>query len=1388
MKTRTIIPAKASEKPPQKAIQTTLARHSISQGLSQFQVKTNSSAGDNNNSSFHTLDRISPFRPHARQIITSGHIDSKALFARLETNNFSQSIVQPRSNSFISTIDSISSSSNLKIQRNWFKKTAKKVGKSLSKGFDWVKEKIVKPIKRAAQRLLNSLKKQGRNFVNRLKSAAKRLLGKAKRAVLNFIRKIKQAVKKLILKAKRLASRVIEKAQRYAQKVAKKVGKIARKILSYASKMAKKYAQKMMKLTQYFLKIGNPQKAQKLIQNLSKFAGKVVDWATKKIMGLVRRATAIVTKVMQNATRKLSRLIQWTAGGVQRLVKQAISVAKRLINGAIKGVENFIRQAGNISKLFNKVKSKLNRILGPARGKANWLIDQMMRSANDMMRNFLRPLAKQAGAWMRRLTRPAMKFVSKILNKATAGITRGIKAATNKLTKSMQWLIASIKRLLELYIEKVLKNKLQIGATIVKRIVDGVIKAIEKIILEPLKAFFEFMNLITQILAKAGGVLDKILGHPVRFIKNLFSGVKGGLSTFVGRMGIHLERGLQSFLFGPIAETGIEMPKTLDSSGLLTVVGQLSGLSYDRIRERAAGKLGEEKVAFLEGGASAIQSGNVGEFAQEQAQGYADNQMAAVKEKAGPLGRMGDIFQVLKKGPGGLIKYFQELDFNSLIMGIMGEIKEYLIQEIVQKAVIQVVSYLTPGAGWLKAAIDALRVMYALFIERAQQVKDILDGFTDSVVSIAKQAIAPAIKRLDGALGKSIPVLIGVLADYLGIGGIPQKIQSFLKKGQKWVDTNVMPIIDKILDKVAAAFAKLPSMNVADYIPKGMGAGNFYAPLRKQLGKVTKKPFKNLDKARTAVNFIGTAFKPMGLKSLNLEPANSQGKTFNVIAMKPLPGRQLSPVVGQVNTVNNNSFKRVARRNSNSLSLSPKTNAISRNSISAIQRSPVSLRIQPANSSAVQPKPNVSSFIKNKSPLVSTISRSQILQRVKNNSGNQGVGTIEISNTNGKLSEADRKYIQQIEREVAKINEELALELTKLALDIAGIIDPTPTADSLSAAISVKQEDYLGASLSLLSWIPYLGDAVAKPIKATRSWKKLQKILSRIKSLIAKHGGRLKQLKGAAVEKLVNSLNGLKNRIDNSLQKLKKSPGGQRNLDKILKGLSGTAKTKYKQILDDSSIPKDVKESFFSELNQTLEKTREDINSHLVYQAMKDIVSKNPNFLAKGLKIPLKELQSKGGMTRIVPLKTMWNDNLSSDYKKNFESFNDWLDAIRENPDIFNPNKHLQKGSTIPGEYATAWWSPRSEQQGNTMAELIKELSLKSETYSGGGVRVTVSPEVSKIGVGEFRKPTALDGIFFEEFKPAPNSIWGITAGGSLEAVAPQIPLSGASKIEFLPN
>ena len=54
---------------------------------------------------------------------------------------------------------------------------------------------------------------------------------------------------------------------------------------------------------------------------------------------------------------------------------------------------------------------------------------------------------------------------------------------------------------------------------------------------------------------------------------------------------------------------------------------------------------------------------------------------------------------------------------------------------------------------------------------------------------------------------------------------------------------------------------------------------------------------------------------------------------------------------------------------------------------------------------------------------------------------------------------------------------ELALDVTQMALDIVGLVDPTPISDGVNGLISLGRGDWLGAGISAVSMIPYLGDA-----------------------------------------------------------------------------------------------------------------------------------------------------------------------------------------------------------------------------------------------------------------------------------------------------------------------
>lgn len=70
--------------------------------------------------------------------------------------------------------------------------------------------------------------------------------------------------------------------------------------------------------------------------------------------------------------------------------------------------------------------------------------------------------------------------------------------------------------------------------------------------------------------------------------------------------------------------------------------------------------------------------------------------------------------------------------------------------------------------------------------------------------------------------------------------------------------------------------------------------------------------------------------------------------------------------------------------------------------------------------------------------------------------------------------------------------QDLLLDLTQMALDLAGIIDPTPVSDGASMTFSLGRGDYSSAAISAVSMVPLVGD-LAKSAKLGRYISTLEK-------------------------------------------------------------------------------------------------------------------------------------------------------------------------------------------------------------------------------------------------------------------------------------------------------
>ncbi len=291
-----------------------------------------------------------------------------------------------------------------------------------------------------------------------------------------------------------------------------------------------------------------------------------------------------------------------------------------------------------------------------------------------------------------------------------------------------------------------------------QRVYNATVGVIQKII--------EFKDMLLGILARAANVVSDIIDDPIGFLGNLITGIKMGLDNFVANIAQHLQQALMEWLFGTLAEAGIQLPERFDLQGILNLVLQILGLTYDNIRQRAVNILGEELVSRLE--------------------------------------QVAEIFKILiTEGPGGLWAYIKE-KLGDLKVMVIDEIKAFVIEKIVIAGIKWVIGLLNPAAAFIKACM-AIYDIIKFFIERGSQIIALINAIIDSLGAIVSGNLSGAAQLVEDALARALPVVIGFLASLLGLGGISEKIRSIIEKIRRPINAAIDWVIQKAVKMVKAA-------------------------------------------------------------------------------------------------------------------------------------------------------------------------------------------------------------------------------------------------------------------------------------------------------------------------------------------------------------------------------------------------------------------------------------------------------------------------------------------------------------------------------------------------------------------------------------------------------
>jgi len=343
-----------------------------------------------------------------------------------------------------------------------------------------------------------------------------------------------------------------------------------------------------------------------------------------------------------------------------------------------------------------------------------------------------------------------------------------------------------------------------------------------------IKAIMDFKARLSAILSKGKSALKLIIADPIGFLGNLITAVKGGISAFRDNITTHLQQGFMRWLLGNMPP-GIELPKDFEPASILKLVLSVLGITYEKMKAKAVKLLGPRAAALID---------------------TAEKYIKALIE-------------------GGPAKLWEEVkgDLSNLKEMVIDAFQSWLVETIVKKAVQKVVLLFNP-AGAIIQAILAIVAIVQFVVQKAMQILDFVEAVVGSIYDIASGSIGAAAKKIEEALAKAIPLLIGFLASLLGLGGVSEKIKEFIFK----VQTKVEKAIDKAIAKVVDVVKKLVGGGKEGNEQKGDFRDRAKAELNDKFsGKLTHK------KVRSVVDSVYNKYKPEGLKGVVAKPVD--GKT-----------------------------------------------------------------------------------------------------------------------------------------------------------------------------------------------------------------------------------------------------------------------------------------------------------------------------------------------------------------------------------------------------------------------------------------------------------------------------------------------------------------------------
>ncbi len=308
---------------------------------------------------------------------------------------------------------------------------------------------------------------------------------------------------------------------------------------------------------------------------------------------------------------------------------------------------------------------------------------------------------------------------------------------------------------------------------------------IVKIVIEVILQVMNFpTDLISNIITKAMQAFEMIKRDPVGFLKNLLRAIKQGFTQFFSNILRHLLNGLTGWLMSELHDANVPAPQDFSLRGIISWVLQILGLSMETIWQKLSEhpRIGPQRVARIRSMINTLE------------------------------GIWTFIRDVQERGIAAIWDRIQE-QLSNLWNTILDAVKNWVMEQIVNRIVTRLLSMLDPTG--IMAVINSAIALYRAvqsFIRYLREMLTVVNSFVEGVVEIASGNTRRAADFLENSLDRAMPIVIGFLANQVGLSGVGHRIAELIAAARELVDRAVTWLVNRAVDTGFAIFDRLMAM------------------------------------------------------------------------------------------------------------------------------------------------------------------------------------------------------------------------------------------------------------------------------------------------------------------------------------------------------------------------------------------------------------------------------------------------------------------------------------------------------------------------------------------------------------------------------------------------